>query len=66
MRLAHAIQLAGGYLFKHQNHYGKGVAFRFADQKMYVLGHHHITCDVAAVPSADSLEFSLERLSRCN
>jgi hypothetical protein len=26
---------------------------------MYMLGHHHITCDVAAVPAADSLEFSL-------
>jgi hypothetical protein len=31
---------------------------------MYVFRHHHITGDVAAVPTSDSLEFSFEGLTR--
>jgi hypothetical protein len=59
-------QLAGGDLFHHLNHYSESVAFGFADEQVYVLRHHHITRDVAAIPAADSLEFSLEGLSRCD
>ena len=65
-RRPHQLQLAGGDLFQHLHHHGKRAAFRFADEQMYVLGHHHVTGDVAAVPAADSLEFTLEGLSRCN
>ena len=31
-----------------------------------MLGHHYITCNVAAVPATDSLEFSLEGLPSRN
>jgi hypothetical protein len=33
---------------------------------MYVLRHHDVTGDVAAIPTADSLEFSLQGLARYN
>jgi hypothetical protein len=32
---------------------------------MHVLRHHDVTGDVAAIPTADSLEFSLEGLAGC-
>ena len=63
---ARRLQLAGGDLLQHLNHDGKRVAFGLADEQMYVLGHYHLTCDVAAVPAADSLELTFEGLSRRN
>ena len=65
-RRAGHLQLVGGDLFQHLNHDGKCVASRFAEEQMNVLGHHDISCDVAAVPTPDSFEFAFESLPRCN
>jgi len=64
IRRTDRLQLAGGDLFQHLNRDRKSLAFRFADEQMYVLGHYYVSCDVAAVPTAHALEFSLECLAR--
>jgi len=65
-RRTNRLQIAGSDLLQHLNRDRKSLAFWFADEEMYMLGHDHVRCDVAAVPITYSFKFTLKDFSRGN
>ena len=60
-----SLQLSRGDLFQHLDDHRQSRALRFTDEQVHVLRHHDISSHIAAVPDADSLEFSLESFFCC-
>jgi len=49
-------------LLEHLNGNAKAPAFRFADQEVDVLGHHHVAAEVKAIPAAHFLQSLFEEI----
>ena len=49
-------QFAGRVLLQHLDRDRELFALGFADQKVYVLGHDYVTCNVEVIPLAGAFE----------
>ncbi len=60
------LQLPRSNLLQHLHDQREFAALGFTEQKVNVLGHDDVSRDKTTIPAADTLQFPLKHLSRCD